>query len=75
MTLASLARLYFAQGQCAEAEPYFKKSSSMFDKLGGIYDLHISILESMAECYKKSGKISEAKEYEERAKEIKSKYQ
>jgi lipopolysaccharide biosynthesis regulator YciM len=63
------------QGKYAEAEPLYKRSLKILEKAFGPDHPHVAtVLENMAELYKKMGKEDEVKRFEERAKKIRSKY-
>ena len=57
----NLAELYYNQGRYAEAEPLYKSSLKILEKVLGPDHPEVAImLEHMAELYKKIGKEDEA---------------
>ncbi len=76
LALNNLGLLYYSQGKYAEAEPLFKRALAIEEKaLGPDHPDLATTLENMADLYKKTGRLDEAKRFEERAQAIRSRNQ
>ncbi len=72
-TLPTLAGVYQAQGNYAEAESLYQQALAIVKKtLGPDHPYVATVLENMADLYKKTGRLDEAKRLEARAKAIRS---
>ncbi len=74
-SLNNLALLYQAQGKYAEAEPHYKRSLAIKDKvLGSEHPSVATSLENYAALLRKTGRGTEATKMEARAKAIRAKH-
>ena len=70
-SLNNLALLYYAQGQYAEAEPFYQRSLAIWEKaLGPEHPDVATILENYADLLRELDRNREAEELEERARAI-----
>jgi tetratricopeptide (TPR) repeat protein len=72
-TLTNLAGVYQAQGNYAEAESLYQQALAIVKKtLGPDHPYVATVLENISELYKETGRMNEAKRFEERANAIRS---
>jgi tetratricopeptide (TPR) repeat protein len=65
--------LYKIQGRYAEADSLYKRALAIWEKAFGPDDLNVAtVLENMAELYRKMGKGDEAERADARARKIRS---
>ncbi len=71
LSLNNLAGLYYSQSDFDKAEPLFKRSLSIREKvLGPDHPDVAKILKNIAALYRATGRVSEADELEQRADKI-----
>ena len=72
-SLSNLAGLYMSQGHYAQADPLFKRSLAIFEKIFGTDHPNVAtILENLAGVYRKANRTSEAQELKDRAAKIRN---
>ncbi len=73
--LNNLALIYYIRGRYSEAEPLFKRSLAIMEKVVGPEHLDVATtLNNMALLYKAQGKYAEAEPFLGRARAIREKY-
>ncbi len=73
--LNNLALIYYIRGRYSEAEPLFKRSVVIMEKVVGPEHLDVATtLNNIAELYKAKGKSAEAEPFLARAQAIREKY-
>ena len=72
-SLYNLASFYKTQGKYAEAEPLYKRSLDIMEKVFGPNHPDVAtVCQNLAKCYKELGKEDEAEKLETRARKIRS---
>ncbi len=75
INLNDLASLYQDQGKYTEAEPLYKRSLAIYERVLGPEHSHVATsLENYAALLRKTGRVGEAARMETRAKKMRTKH-